>query len=44
MIKIKTVLTDLTVLVKVSNYVLQTFTDDVYGRQGQLTTIYNDWY
>ena len=44
MIKIKTLLTDLTALVKVSNYVLQTFTDDVYRRQGQLTTIYNDWY
>ena len=28
MIKIKTVLTDLTSLVKVSHYVLQTFTDD----------------
>ena len=44
MIKLKTVLTDLTALVKVSNYILQTFTEDVYRRQGQLTTIYNDLY
>ena len=44
MIKIKTALTDLTALVKVSNYVLQTFTGNVYRRQGQLTTVYNDWY